>query len=114
MSREGGLRWNAPGLREFRIGQVQPADLEHLNPCRGKKPVSTSAIGKTDQIALTISRKYGETLIGALRKSYGCNFAPHCADDEKLGNVLHKMDVASLTDLMRDHRTGKLAQICRG
>ncbi len=61
-----------------------------------------------------ISRKHGDTLIGTLRKSYGSDFAPHCADTEKLSNVLHKMDTASLSDLLRDHKAGKLKQICRG
>ncbi len=62
---------------------------------------------------LLISRRHGKTFIGTLRKTYGCNFAPHCAENEKLGNVLHKMDLASLTELLRDHKAGKLNQICR-
>ncbi len=62
---------------------------------------------------LLVSQKYGQTFIGTLRKTYGCGFAPHYAENEKLGNVLHKMDAASLTDLMRDHKAGKLKQICR-
>ncbi len=70
-------------------------------------------IDELNQETLVINRKHGTTFIGTLRKTYGCNFAPHCADNEKLGNVLHKMDVASLADLMRDHRAGKLKQICR-
>ncbi len=80
----------------------------------------TSDTDQTDDLIeqklliLTISRKHGKTLISTLRKTYGCNFAPHFADDEKLGNVLHKIDVASLTDLMRDHKADKLEQICRG
>ncbi len=81
--------------------------------------MNTSAIDETDEIiehkllTLTISREHGKTLIGTLRKTYGCNFAPHCADNEKLGNVVHKMDAASLTDLIRDHKAGKLVQFCR-
>lgn len=77
----------------------------------------TSNIDEIDELnqeTLVINRKHGTTFIGILRKTYGCNFAPHCADNEKLGNVLHKMDVASLADLVRDHRAGKLKQICRG
>ncbi len=53
-------------------------------------------------------------MIGTLRKTYGHGFAPHCAESERLGNVLHKMDVASLTELLRDHKAGKLKLICRG
>jgi hypothetical protein len=61
---------------------------------------------------LELSRKYGNTLIGPLRKTYG-SFAPHCADDERLGDVLHKLDEASLSQLIRDHEAGKLKQICQ-
>jgi hypothetical protein len=62
---------------------------------------------------LLISQKHGKTSIGTLRKTYGYGFAPHCAESDRLGNVLHKMDVASLTDLTRDHKAGKLKEICR-
>jgi len=37
-----------------------------------------------------ISRKYGNTLIGTLRISYGSEFAKGCASDEKLSDVLAK------------------------
>jgi hypothetical protein len=59
-----------------------------------------------------LSRKYGNALIGSLRKAYG-SFAPHCADCERLSDVLHKLDVASLSLLMRDHKAGKLERICQ-
>lgn len=78
-----------------------------------------SNTNETDEIlerklqTLLVSQKHGKTVIGTLRKTYGCDFAPHCADNEKLSNVLHKMDVASLTELLRDHKAGKLKQICR-
>ena len=39
-----------------------------------------------------ISRKHGNTLIGTLRISYGSGFAKGCADDEKLSDVLAKLD----------------------
>ncbi len=58
-----------------------------------------------------ISRKHGNTLIRTLRKTYGPGFAKGCADDEKLSDVLHKLDESSLTHLVRDHATGKLEQI---
>ncbi len=63
-------------------------------------------------LTLTIRRKHGKTLISTLRKTYGCNFLPHCGDGEELRNVFHKMDTASLTELIRDHKAGKLAKIC--
>ena len=60
---------------------------------------------------LELSRKYGNALIGSLRKAHG-SFAPHCADNERLSDVLHKLDVASLSQLIRDHEAGKLERIC--
>ena len=39
-----------------------------------------------------ISKKHGNTLISTLRKTYGPHFAKGCADDEKLSDVLHKLD----------------------
>ena len=60
-----------------------------------------------------ISRKHGNTLIATLRKAYGKNFADGCADDEKLSDVLHKMDEPSLTKLVHDHDADRLTKICR-
>jgi hypothetical protein len=59
-----------------------------------------------------ISRKHGNTLIGTLRKTYG-SFAPHCADHERLSEVLYKLDESSRCHLIRDYSAGKLEQICR-
>ena len=60
-----------------------------------------------------ISRKYGNTLIRTLRKTYGLGFAPGCADHAKLSDVLAKLDESSLSQLIRDHDAGFLRQICR-
>ncbi len=49
-----------------------------------------------------ISRKHGNTLIGTLRDKYGAMFAKGCLDQEKLGDVLHKLDEHSLSELLRD------------
>ena len=59
-----------------------------------------------------ISRKHGNTLIGTLRKTYGKHFAEGCSDNEKLSDVLQKMDEPSLTKLLHDHDAGRLANIC--
>jgi hypothetical protein len=59
-----------------------------------------------------LSRKHGNALIGSLRKAYG-SFAPHRADNERLSDVLHKLDAASLSQLIRDHKAGKLERICQ-
>jgi hypothetical protein len=55
-----------------------------------------------------ISRRHGDTLIGTLRISYGSRFAKGCADDEKLCDVLAKLDEPSLFKLVRDHKAGML------
>lgn len=60
-----------------------------------------------------IGHKHGNTLVGTLRKTYGSSFALGRRDDEKLVDVLHKMDEHSLSGLLRDHQGGKLDQICR-
>lgn len=64
-------------------------------------------------IVVSIGRKHGDTSIRALRKTYGDHFAEGCRDDEKLGQVLHKMDEPSLGKLLRDRERGKLDGICR-
>lgn len=61
-----------------------------------------------------LSRRYGNTPIWTLRKSYGVSFAPGCADNAKLRDILDKLDQTSLSHLIRDHEAGYLEQICRG
>jgi hypothetical protein len=51
-------------------------------------------------VVSTIGRKHGNTLIRTLRRTYGAHFAEGCRDDEKLGDVLHKMDEPSLSKLL--------------
>ena len=60
-----------------------------------------------------IGHKHGNTLIRTLRKSYGAHLAEGCSDDERLSDVLHKMDEPSLSKLVEDHGRGKLADICK-
>ena len=55
-----------------------------------------------------IGRKYGDTLIGTLRMSYGSGFAPRCTKDDKLSGVLAKLDERSLSKLVRDYEAGML------
>jgi hypothetical protein len=55
-----------------------------------------------------ISRKHGNTLIGTLRTSYGRGFAKGCADDDRLTDVLAKLDEPALFKLVRDHKAGML------
>jgi len=55
---------------------------------------------------------YGSITVRPLREFYG-SFAPHLADSEKLGEVLDDLDVASLSQLIRNFERGKLAKICK-
>ena len=59
------------------------------------------------------SRKHGNTLIRTLREHYGRDFGVRCADNEKLSDVLHRLDEPSLSKLVRDLIAGKLESICR-
>ena len=61
-----------------------------------------------------ITRKHGNTLIATLRKTYGIGFAPACADNEKLSDVLDKMDEPSISRLRHDHEFAILDAVCRG
>jgi uncharacterized protein (DUF2249 family) len=61
-----------------------------------------------------IGRKHGTTLIGTLRKTYGPAFAPGLSDQDKLSDVLHKLDEPSLSKLVQDHDAGHLHAIIRG
>ena len=60
-----------------------------------------------------ISQKHGNTLIRTLRKTYGESFAPGCADNAKLSDVLSKLDDTSLGHPIRDHEKGHLEEVCR-
>jgi hypothetical protein len=55
-----------------------------------------------------ISRKHGNTLVRTLRKVYGPSFAATFPETAKLGDVLHKLDEPSLSQLYRDHEGGHL------
>jgi hypothetical protein len=57
-----------------------------------------------------IGRRHGNTLIRTLRKHYGARFASSCSDDEKLSEVLHKLDEPSLSKLVLDHESEARAQ----
>jgi hypothetical protein len=60
-----------------------------------------------------MSRKHGNTSIGALRKHYGKDFAYGCADGDKLSDILQKLDEPSLSKLVRDEEVGNLERICQ-
>ena len=49
-----------------------------------------------------------------LRKTYGAGFAKGCSDNDKVSNVLCRVDEPSLSSLIRDHEAGKLDSVRRG
>jgi hypothetical protein len=57
-----------------------------------------------------ISKKYGNTLVGTLRKIYGQSFAAGHPETAQLSEVLHKLNETSLSQLRRDHATGHLTK----
>ena len=73
-----------------------------------KAPTVTDRPNKLGPIRL----EYGSISVGTLREFYG-SFAPHLADNKKLSEVLYELDVASLSQLIRDFKSGKLAKICQ-
>ena len=58
-----------------------------------------------------LSRKHGNTLVRTWRKAYGQQFAEGCSPEEKLSDVLHKLDEPSLSKLVHDHEHHKLYQL---
>jgi hypothetical protein len=55
------------------------------------------------------NKKYCETTVGELRKTYGADFAKGCADNEKMTDVLRKLP--SLRRLIRDREAQRFEQI---
>ena len=49
-----------------------------------------------------IAKKHGDTLVSTLRQTYGAEFAPGRPGHEKLKDMLHDLDEASLTHLIHD------------
>ena len=89
-----------------------------VNWQKGKKTPSLSGLGFLDLDVLKergedgeINRKYGNTLIGTLRKTYGRGFASGFSDRDRLSDVLHILDVPSLSKLVQDHGAGRLHEI---
>lgn len=48
-----------------------------------------------------ISKKHGNTLVSTLRQIYGQGFAPGQAGHKKLSEILHELDVESLSQLVK-------------
>jgi hypothetical protein len=63
-------------------------------------------------IRTAIGRKHGNTLIPYAAKNPWPALCEGLLEDEKLTDVLHKMDEPSLRALIQDYEAGKLEQIC--
>ena len=48
-----------------------------------------------------ISKKHGNTLVWTLRQTYGLGFAPGQPGHKKLSEILHELDVDSLSQLVK-------------
>jgi len=55
-----------------------------------------------------ISKKHGNTLVSTLRKVYGPTFAAGQPSSAKLSDVMEQLNETSLSQLVHDHRNGKL------
>jgi hypothetical protein len=51
-----------------------------------------------------IDKKYGNTLVRNLRKTYGHDFAPGVRGDMKLENLLKREKASSLSELLKRHK----------
>ena len=60
-----------------------------------------------------ISKKHGNTLVRTLRKIYGSTFAAGQPDSAKLSDILEQLNETSLSQLVHDHRNGKLEKKVR-
>jgi hypothetical protein len=58
-----------------------------------------------------LSKKHGNTLVRTLRKVYGEHFAEGCSPEERLSDVLQKMDEPSLSRLVHDHEHHRLYEL---
>jgi hypothetical protein len=55
-----------------------------------------------------ISKKHGNTLVSTLRKIYGSTFAAGHPETAKLSDVIEQLNETSLSQIVHDHRNGKL------
>jgi hypothetical protein len=57
-----------------------------------------------------ISRKRSNTLVSTLRKIYGSSFTTGATEEEKLDDILHKLDDSSLTKFVEARQPSRVAQ----
>jgi hypothetical protein len=60
-----------------------------------------------------LSLKYGNILMRTFRQYYGPAFGKGCGDNERLSDVLHKLEEGSLSELVKDDEAGRLEQVSR-
>jgi hypothetical protein len=89
-------------------------ELRSKSSCSRRHGISATSQSSTcENLRTARCKKHGNMLIGTLR-TYGPHFAKGCADDEKLSDVLHKLDEPSLSALVEDHEAGTLEAGCDG
>ena len=93
-------------LLALRLSHIRRPKSSGQNPVvRGRHGISATSQSSTCENSRTARcKKHGNTLIGTLRKTYGPHFAKGCADDDKLSDVLHKLDEPSLSALVEDQK----------
>jgi hypothetical protein len=118
------LGFNAHLAIQFGIDLAKPPRMIAALACQAGGSAEATAFpallaagsspGSSEFQIMTNNRQFhhgAHMLVGALRKTYGPNFAKGCADNERLSEVLAKD--ASLRRVIRDHEAGKFEQISR-
>ena len=101
-------------MPEHRILRLKPAlRLEWRGKNETEQPDHSASLGdsvtSSTRIRFSVhTGKHVNTLIRALRKVYGQNFAASYPETEKLSKVRLQLNETSLSQLRRDHETGHL------
>jgi REase_AHJR-like len=82
-----------------KFGAGRPSDLKNKS---AKEPGLEHRHRDTTS---EINKKYGDTLISTLRKTYGADFAKGLRGESKLSDVLHRLDKISLDKLAQRSRS---------
>jgi hypothetical protein len=83
----------------------QRVELESLE--MSKKPHSPGLDGRHRDKGGEIRHKMGNTKIGALRETYGADFAKGWRGDKKLNDLLRDTGAKSLTDFRKNYQGGE-------
>jgi len=76
-------------------------------------PVESEVISRIISRQKDIIAKYGTTPVWMFRQLFGSSFASGIADDERLGDIISRLDPSSLSVLAQAYELGKLNEIGR-